>query len=288
MVRVYFDRNAFSALSELEDGFTPADVEKIKNAVRAGSIKILGSSPLLEETAATMAYSREMYRRHMGTVLDLIDRRRLIKSGEDILNDDCYNYTVGLAESDRTMPATVSLMRKFEFSEHESYVRGVVADRQQERTKGTVQLNDVMAEARADKRWAGSVPRASLDELWDQIGVMVVAHWVDKCPPEIKKKCHKRGLKKMLLLRGFRFHVLYFISMTYTSLFGMTGDPRKVKHGDLHDAHHAICASAVNVFVTNESKTRPGHLGHALSWKPTPGFEVLSLREFLERISAGT
>jgi hypothetical protein len=43
-------------------------------------------------------------------------------------------------------------------------------------------------------------------------------------------------------------------------------------------------ASAVNVFVTNESKTRPGRLGHALSWKVTPGFEVFNLRELLDRI----
>jgi hypothetical protein len=88
----------------------------------------------------------------------------------------------------------------------------------------------------------------------------------------------------MLDIRSFRFFALYFISMTFTGLFGMSGAPRKVKHGDLHDWHHAICASAVNVFVTNESRTRPGHLGHALSLKTTPGFEVLNLGEFLDRI----
>ncbi|MDT7688436.1 MAG: hypothetical protein QOE46_1195 [Acidobacteriota bacterium] len=93
---------------------------------------------------------------------------------------------------------------------------------------------------------------------------MVVAHWVDKRPPEIKKKCYKRGLKKMLELKSFRFDALYFVSMTYTSLFGMIREPRKVKHGHLHDWHHAICASAVSVFVTNESKARPGHLGHTV------------------------
>jgi hypothetical protein len=284
MIRAYFDRNVFSALSELEGGLTADDVEKLRRAVRSGALTILGSSPLLEETAATMAQSREMYRRHMGTVMDLIERRRLIKTGEDILNDDCYSYAVGLPENDRTMPATVSLIRGFERLEDESHVRRVVADRQRERTTDAAHLNALMEEARADERWAGSVPRPSLDELWNQLAVQVVANWVDKRPPEIKKKCHKRGLKKMLELRGFRFDALHFVSMTYTSLFGMTRDPRKVRHGDLHDWHHALCASAANVFVTNESKTRPGHLGHTLSWKPTPGFEVLNLRELLDRV----
>jgi hypothetical protein len=284
MIRAYFDRNVFSAISELESGLTADDIEKLRRAVSTCDLTIFGSSPLLEETAATMAQSREMYRRHMGTVLDLIERRRLIKTGEDILNDDCYNYAVGLPENNRTMLATASLMSKFELLEHESYVGQVVADRQRERTTGAAHLNGLMVEARADKRWAGSVPRPSLDELWDQLAVQVVTRWVDRRPPEIKKKCHKRGLKKMLELRSFRFDALYFVSMTYTSLFGMTRDPRKVKHGDLHDWHHAICASAANVFVTNESKTRPGHLGHALSWKATPGFEVLNLKELLGRV----
>jgi len=141
-----------------------------------------------------------------------------------------------------------------------------------------------MTKTRADKRWVGSGIRSGLDELWNELAVPAVAHWVEKQPAEIKQKCHERGLEKMLELKGFRFYVLYFISMTYTGLFGMTREPRKVRHGDLHDWHHATCASAVNVFVTNESKTRPGQLGHALSWKPTPGFEVLNLREFLDRI----
>lgn len=284
MVRAYFDRNVFSALSELEGDLTAADVEKLKHAVRSGSIKIFGSSPLLEETAATMGQSHEMYRRHISTVLDLIERRRLIKSAEDILWDDCYNYAVGLAENDRTMPATVSLMSKFGQLESESHLRQVVADGQRLRTADTAQLNAVMAKARNDKRWAGAGRPYSLDELWKEMGGMMVAAWVDKCRSEIKKKCYRRGLEKMLDLKSFRFYALYFISITYTGLFGMKGDPRKVKHGDLHDWHHAVCASAVNVFVTLESKIRPGHLGHALSLKPTPGFEVLNLREFLDRI----
>ena len=141
-----------------------------------------------------------------------------------------------------------------------------------------------MAKARGDERWAGAGRRYSLDELWQEIGLMVVAYHVDKCRPEVKKKCDRRGLEKMLDLKSFRFFTLYFISVTYTGLFGMQGDPRKVKHGDPHDWHHAGCASAVNVFVTLESKTRPGHPGRALSLKPTRGFEVLNLREFLDRI----
>ena len=284
MIRAYFDRNVFSALSEREGDLTAADIEKLRHAVSSGSVKIFGSPPLLEETAATMGQSREMHRRHMATVLELIERRRLIKSSEDILRDDCYNYAFGLGENDRTMPATVSLMRTFERPEDEPDVRRVVAEGQRRRTADTAQLNAVMAKARADKRWAGSGRRYGIDELWKELGWMMVASWVDKCRPEIKKKCYKRGLERMLDLKSFRFYALYFTSVTYTGLFGMNGGPRKVKHGDLHDRHHAVCASAVNVFVTLESKTRPGHLGHALSLKATPRFEVLNLREFLGRI----
>lgn len=114
MISAYFDRNVFSALSALEGDLMVADFEKLKHAVRPGVITILGNSPLLEETAATMGQSHEMYRRHISTVLELIERRRLIKSAEDILWGDCYNYAVGLAENDRTMPVSMSLMSKLE------------------------------------------------------------------------------------------------------------------------------------------------------------------------------
>jgi hypothetical protein len=284
MIRAYFDSNVFSPLSELEGGLTTADLEKIRSAVRSGAVTIFGSSPLLEETAATINQSREMYRRHMATVLELIDRRRLIKSAEDILRDDCYNYAVGLGENDRTMPATASLMSIFERPEDESELLQIVAEGQRRRAADTAWLNAVMAEARADRRWAGSGRRYGTDELWNELGRMMVASWVDRCRPEVKKRCYKRGLGRMLGLKSFRFYALYFVSVTYTGLFGMSGDPRKVRHGDLHDWHHAVCASAANVFVTLESKTRPGHLGHALGLKQTPRFEVLNLWEFLDRI----
>jgi hypothetical protein len=48
MIRAYFDRNVFSALSELEGGLTAADVEKLRRAVGSGDVKIFGSSPLLD------------------------------------------------------------------------------------------------------------------------------------------------------------------------------------------------------------------------------------------------
>lgn len=38
MIGAYFDRNVFSALSELEGGLTAADVEKLTRAVRSGAI----------------------------------------------------------------------------------------------------------------------------------------------------------------------------------------------------------------------------------------------------------
>ena len=284
MHRVYFDRNVFSALSEFEGGLTPADVDKIKGAVAAGSIKILASSPLLEETAATMRQSREMYRRHMGLVLELIDRRRLIKPGLDIVSDDCFNYAMGLPEGDRTIPATDRVIRLFELWESEPLVEEVTDAGQRRRTEDTAALNAIMVKTRSDNRWVGAVPRPTLEQLWEELGAHLVAYWVNKCQPEIKQRCHERGLEEMLDLKGIRFQLLHFTSMSYISLFGVSGKHRKVKHGDLPDAHHATCASAVDVFVTNESKTRLGKLGHTLSWKPTSGFEVLNLGEFLNRI----
>lgn len=100
IIWVYFDGNVFSALAKLEGALTANDTVRLSRSVGSSSVTIFENSPLLEESTATMSQSREMYRRHMDTVLNVIDRRRLIKSSEDILNEDCYNYVVGLLEND--------------------------------------------------------------------------------------------------------------------------------------------------------------------------------------------
>lgn len=284
MLRVYFDRNVFSALSEHEGNITATDVNKIKRAVDAGSITILASLTLFEETITTVQRPGDMYRRHLATVHELINNRRIIKEAPKMFLDDCYDYAVGLAENDRTMPFPQRLMRAFDVSQDKSDLLDVAEAVMKYRVKSVGGLTESLLRARAEGISRNVGKPDNFDELWEGFATSMVSMWVDRCPPEIKKKCYKRGIAKMLKIKSLRFFALYSLSVMHTGWFGIKGAPRKVKHGDIGDWFHATSAAAANIFVTLESKTKPGHLAYILSLKPTPGFEVLSLSEFLERI----
>lgn len=281
MNKVYFDRNVFSALTELEGSLTEADLEKIQRSVEIGRIMILGSAPLLEETITTLGRSDEMYAKHISTVLGMIDKRRMIKPAQDLLLKDCYDYAVGLAQNDRTVPVPHRLRELLELTENKDDLRNLVLEIKKHRGTAASGLTESMGEARADHRWSKVGRPDDFDELWEKLSEHAVAFWVDACRPEIRRKCYKRGLKRMLQIKSLRFFALYYLSVAHTGLFGLKGVPRKIKHGDVGDWFHAVSASAASIFVTLESKTKPGHLGYILSLKPTPGFQVLSLQEFL-------
>jgi hypothetical protein len=284
MLRAYFDRNVFSALSEHEGGVTPADVDRIRQAVQSELLTILGSLPLFEETITTVGCPDDMYLRHMATVLELVNKHRMIKLAQKLILDDCYDYAVGLAENDRTMTFPPWLKEVFDASRNRARLHDLAQHVKQYRRESAGGITDGLLQARAEgfRRKVGTPD--NFDELWDGIAESTVLFWVNVCPPEIKRKCHKRGIKRMLKIKSIRFFALYYLSVVYTGWFGLQGKPRKVKHGDIGDWFHAVSASAANIFVTLESKTKPGHLGYVLSLKPTPGFEVLSLAEFLERV----
>jgi len=284
MLRVYFDRNVFSALSELEGGISAGDVEKVKQAVRLGTIRIFGSPPLFEETITTLGRSEEMYDRHMAMVFELVDKQRMVKHPRQLLLDDCYYYAVGLAENDRTIPIPAQLRKLLDLSKNRGPLNSLTQAVKLHRGSSASSISDGMGKARADYRWKRVGRPDNFDELWNGLGEHAVTFWVDICPRNIRKKCYKRGIKKMLEIKSLRFFALYYLSIMHTSLFGLKGDPRKVKHGDIGDWFHVVCAASAHIFVTMESKSKPGHLGYILSLKPTPNFEVLNLNEFLKRI----
>jgi hypothetical protein len=283
MLIVYFDRNVFSALSELEGEITKTDVEKIERAVDSGRVTILASQTIFEETITMLGRSDDMYRRHMLTVTRLTYKRLMIKQTMQLVLDDCYNYAVGLPENPRTMPIPKKLRNLLDLSANK-HLGTIAEELKVDRGVTASKLTAALGRAREEGLRLNAGHPDNFDELWNNLTPEWIAMWVNRCRPEIKKKCYERGLKAMLNIKSIRFFTLYNLSVMHTGWFGLTGVPRRVKHGDVGDMFHAVSASAASIFVTLESKTKPGHLGHILSLKPTPGFEVLNLREFLKRI----
>lgn len=225
MHRVYFDRNVFSALTELENGITTDDVEKVKHVVRTGAIKVLGSFPLFEETVTTFGRSEEMYSRHMATVLDIVDHRRMVKPVDRLIQKDCYDYAVGLAQNDRSMSIPVWLREFLDFpKDREKSLRTLVEDIKQYRGRSAANMTEGLLAARA----AGLIRRAGepkdFNQLWEGLADVAVKFWVDKCPQEIRQKCYKRGLRRMLRVKSIRFFALYYLSTMHTAGLAFKGN----------------------------------------------------------------
>jgi len=246
MISVYFDRNVFSALTELRDGVTNDDVAAIKKAIASGAVRILSSFPLFEETLTIFGKSAEMFTRHMGLVLDLVDHSRMVKPFDLLVQKDCYDYAVGLGQNDRSMTIPVRLREFLDFpGDRDQLLRALVTDIRDYRNDSAANLTRGMLAARAegDRRNVGW-PK-DFDQLWDGLAETAVALCVDRCPREIRQKCRKRGLKKMLRVKSINLFTLYYISWLETGLFGLQGKPRKVKHSDVGEMLHAVSASAL-------------------------------------------
>src|SRR5947209_5835222 len=98
---VYFDRNVFDHICTLNCGVTEADVAKIRGAIDAGMITIPASYIVIEETVPIIRVSEEKYEQHIQTVLDLIDKGRIIKPHTQLIREDCESYAFGKPQTPR-------------------------------------------------------------------------------------------------------------------------------------------------------------------------------------------
>jgi hypothetical protein len=57
-----------------------------------------------------------------------------------------------------------------------------------------------------------------------------------------------------------------------------------VKPSEAGDFFHAVCASAADIFVTQEHKEKYGKLPFILSQLPIPRFTVMNLKDLLETL----
>jgi hypothetical protein len=93
--------------------------------------------------------------------------------------------------------------------------------------------------------------------------------------------CKKKGLLPLLNIKSVRMYALYYCWLLYSYWLKSDGTPGKMKRSDGGDFFHAVCSSAADIFVTQESKNKEGKLPWILNQVPTKGFAIMSLEEFL-------
>src|SRR2546430_16199254 len=98
------------------------------------------------------------------------------------------------------------------------------------------------------------------NELWSGLSVTIVDGLLSQVPRPIRRVCKKRGVQNMLKIKSIRLYTIYYAWLVHSGWFGIQGDPRKMKEGDVGDFFHAVQASAANIFVTQESKDKQNRL----------------------------
>jgi hypothetical protein len=284
MIVVYLDRNVFDHICTLKCGVTEGDVAKIQRAVDSGVITIPASYTVIEETVPLLRVSEARYEGHVNTVLRLIDKDKIIKPHNHLLKEDCLSYAFGESQSARTTQTPERFKEVLDLSinrgglnalaeEVHAFYEGIAAALQADFDK-LIQ----------ETKQRGDRGLDSFQKVWDTLSLTFIETEVDRLPRNCKRLCKKRGLKHMLNIRSMRIYAIYYCWLYYSHCLKTDGPPGKVKASEGGDFFHAVCASATDIFVTQESKNKYGKLPFILSQVPISGFRVMSLWELLEAL----
>src|SRR5216684_3631998 len=198
---VYFDRNVFDDICELRWGLSQADVAKIQQAVTTGVITIPTSYTVIEETIALIHRYEEKYKQHIQTVLDLVDKSRIIKPHTQLLREDCESYAFRKSCTPRTtklLSAPFRAMLDLSLNKE-----GLVALADEIHTFYIKTAADI--QAWLDSIIKASPPRAkNFQEVWDALALPTAEDLLNKMSRPVRRGCRERGITEMLNIKSVR------------------------------------------------------------------------------------
>lgn len=278
---VYFDRNVFGDICELRRGVTSEDVGVIEHSVQSGAVMIPASITLFEETIRILQESDGKYDKHIKTVFSLIQSAEMVKPPNQLLRDDCQSY----AERSpyQRITATPSSLKGFlDLSKNKEELVSLADEITKRYRDSAANITDGLLAARVAGEERGVGTPDDFNELWNGLSPAIVDGLLSQVPRPIRRLCKKYGVQNMLKIKSIRLYTIYYAWLVHSGWFGVQGDPRKMKEGDVGDFFHAVQASAASIFVTQESKDKKDRLPFILNQISTEEFEILSLSQFLE------
>jgi hypothetical protein len=283
MLTVYFDRNVFADICELRNGLTIEEVKRIQGAVDSGSITIPTSITLLEETVRILQSSEEEYDQHIKTVFGLVNKRWMVKPPNELLIEDCASYAEQQPYQ-RLIPVPAAMSGFLDLTKNRNDLLLLAGKITQRFNQSAEDITGGLLGARAVGLERNVGRPDGFTDLWNGLAEGMIEDFLDRCSRIVRRLCKKRGLSKMLGIKSLRIYTIYYAWLLQSGWFGIQDKPRRVKPGDLADWFHAVQAAAADLFVTQESKTKPGKLPNILNQLHVSGFEVINLEEFLAKI----
>ncbi|HZS48596.1 MAG TPA: hypothetical protein VFC63_26230 [Blastocatellia bacterium] len=112
----------------MRNGITASDISRLKHAVNSKSVYIPASVTLFEETISILRESEDRYDQHINVVLDLIDKRKMVKPYNDLLRDECYNYAAGQPPTIKTIKTPPNLLKILDISRNSKNLNKIAED----------------------------------------------------------------------------------------------------------------------------------------------------------------
>jgi hypothetical protein len=273
----YFDTNIYGHILRRQHHITNADVKKLENAVETGQLRIFTSFTVIEETNTGRLTDLEDVNGRLELIRTLTVPDQIIKHHSELLEADIRAYT-----NEEPLPskfqAPYSGMQdifwdhtaKF-YKELDSYAQDTL-DAVNEFTEDlnktfNTLIRPLVKQARKEKKIQ------TFPEYWDEMSVPLVEQTTDKMG--LLNECRVRGIDGLLSIHSVRIYTIAQVSLTYANTFERTTFHR----GNSRDMHHAVCASAIPIFVTHDKP-----LAKVFARMPPPGLEVMDLATLLNRL----
>lgn len=293
MIDVYLDKNVLSHILTVQRGrtepnrVTPADVEKLKEAVTAGKIRNLMSVMQIQEAAYSLnAPSPEVAQEELRLIRELLYQEEVIKFPNDLLLEDIFNYASGKGPAYPLMPNNLDLDGLFS-------PEGDIEKRKQDLTDTKAQEAEFLEAGRKGNdndrdiildEFGGKQP--SFETFYQAKIVPRLRGLIQKAEKHTRADgllaaCEERGLEKMLEVRTLAIAEGASLSYQYARIFREFSEKEQRRQGDPPDLKHALLSSAADILVTHD-----GDFAFWFGRVPNKGVEVLAhLHQLLKRLS---
>lgn len=273
---VYFDTNVFDHLEQL-NGVTAWDVFRIKRAVKLGCIRLVLSYLNIEETLFIVSSQPKRAEARVGLILELADKHLVARGHQQTISNDIRAYAEGVplqssyesltswmeSEIWRLVAPVGSNMRELKSVVAET--RRIKEKYQSFMVKGRKMLKP-MADSIGPRRY-------TFESYWKSNNGWLAEGLAKRAGALVKVK--RRGVGGLLKVKSVALAVGANLSLLYSHHF----ENRTPISGDSRDILHAIAASSADIFVTNDR-----NLATVLGRIPVEGFQVMSLRGFLDSL----
>jgi hypothetical protein len=276
MNEYYFDTNIYSHIHN-RVGTTDKQVAKLHAAVRADEIRIVTSAVVVEETISALLSAEKEALARLKLIRKLAQRKRIIKFHQDLLEDDIKCFARGESFRSHFMAPPTRFIQVFvdHGADHIRILRQIAKKTQQQIQAFRNEMNEKYNQLL--RPLAAQIIRQNQQQAfcdyWNELSLPFAEQLADKAG--VLHECQARGANRLLDVRSVMLATLAQLSLSYANTY----ERGAVERGDSRDMQHAVLASAVKTFVTDDPR-----LGRVLTRMPLPDFEVIDLPTLLDRL----